>query len=627
MTTITITGKVKRAIWNLPLTSARVSVALKAIYGDGETVYPSETQTPPYKVDTDGTINGSGGFEVQAPTVASGNTAQYGFTVLLLDADGETETQPEQTALLNDPDTSLALEDALSGGGAGTGGEITVSGLVYHPFGDGIPYSTGIVTVALVTQFITDDGLFPAISADIPIKDGYFNGDVDLILYVPDGQSEWLFTFPDGSSVTAMLGTHTSMVEIADIANGDYATELDPMNVPTSFNATLDGADVDLTWTDTNSDETGYRIERSDDSGATWDAVTVTAGGATSYTNTSVPTDTYIYRIRAEKSGGQSAWVTDTIVVSAPPNAPTGLTATPTGTNNLHVLLNWTDNSDNETGFIVEYSTDNATWSELTTTAANATTYTHTTPTYGQVTHYYRVRAESGAGESANATASQKGRYLGAVFNANLNEGSGNRATQISGLTLTDNNTVGSVAGILSNAALFVATNNESLSHANNAVFSVGDGDFTLRVWTNLDASQTNPDCGIMTMDNYPSAGREWHILYVPPDVRFNMQNSADDDIVSVSAPVGASAWHRVLVTRLGANISVYVDGGTPATGTIVGTPNTGAATFRLGSLGTGTSYHMDGATDDVIIVKGRVWSAAEIAEDYNSGAGVAYPN
>lgn len=208
-----------------------------------------------------------------------------------------------------------------------------------------------------------------------------------------------------------------------------------------------------------------------------------------------------------------------------------------------------------------------------------------------------------------------------------LDEASGNRAALVGGLTLTDNNTVGSTTGILGDAALFVAANNESLSHANDAAFSVGDGDFTLRVWANYSAIQTNPDFGIITMDNYPGAGREWHILCVAGTARFNMQNAAGSDIVSVSNEMGPDALHHVVVTRSGATISVYVDSDTPETGTISGTPNTGAATFRVGSLGTGTGFHMDGAVDEIAIVKGIVWDAAQVAYDFNAGAGRRYPD
>lgn len=627
MTTITITGKVKRAIWNLPLTSARVSVALKAIYGDGETVFPAETQDPPYKVDTDGTINGSSGFEVQAPTVASGDTAQYGFTVLLLDADGETETQTEQTALLNDADTSLALEDALSGGSAGTGGEITVSGLVYHPFGDGVPYSTGIVTVALVTQFITEDGLFPAISADIPIKDGYFNGDVDLVLYVPNGQSEWLFTFPDGTQKTAMLGTHTSMVEIADIANGDYASEIDPMNVPTSFSATLDGVDVDLTWNDTNSNETGYRIERSDDSGATWDAVTVTSAGATSYTNTSVPADSYIYRIRAEKSGGQSAWVTDTVEVSIdPPDAPSNLVLVTTGTNRANVLLTWDDNSDDETGFIVERSYNNSTWTELTTTAANAETYTDSALDRTQTVIYYRVRAENGNGESGNATAQIQGVLLNLISVWELENTSYTDA--VSGYNGTASGTPTIVTGKISNG-VEIDSDADKVYVASNSDLQTGDNDWAIAVWFNPSSLTTSVINGKDNLDT--GGGREWLLLVDgsnhPWLMVYNGASTQIGTVTDTGTTFSTSTWYHLAGYHSATNneVGVRVNEGSFVTAATSGAGGTSAADFVIAGRQE-PNVVAQGIRDQVLWWKDRIPTAAQLNRVTNGGTGRAYP-
>ena len=56
------------------------------------------------------------------------------------------------------------------------------------------------------------------------------------------------------------------------------------------------------------------------------------------------------------------------------------------------VTLNWTDNADNETGYIVEYSTDNKTFQELGRTDADATTYVASglTP---ETVYYFRIQA------------------------------------------------------------------------------------------------------------------------------------------------------------------------------------------------------------------------------------------
>lgn len=82
-----------------------------------------------------------------------------------------------------------------------------------------------------------------------------------------------------------------------------------------------------------------------------------------------------------------------------PPAVPSDLTATAASATAIN--LSWTDNSDNETGFKIERKTGtNGSWSQIATTAANATSHTNTGLTAGQ-TYLYRVRATNSAGNSA----------------------------------------------------------------------------------------------------------------------------------------------------------------------------------------------------------------------------------
>ena len=87
------------------------------------------------------------------------------------------------------------------------------------------------------------------------------------------------------------------------------------------------------------------------------------------------------------------------------PTAPSDLTATVVSATEID--LTWADKSNNETGFKIERSPDNANWTVLTTTAANATNYRDTGLTSNKQ-YYYRISATNENGDSttvaANAT-------------------------------------------------------------------------------------------------------------------------------------------------------------------------------------------------------------------------------
>ena len=84
---------------------------------------------------------------------------------------------------------------------------------------------------------------------------------------------------------------------------------------------------------------------------------------------------------------------------AVPPLAPSNLGAAVTSSTTL--VLNWNDNSRNETGFTVERSNNGgATWATLATTAAGATTYTDTSYSSGP-TLSYRVFAANTVGDAA----------------------------------------------------------------------------------------------------------------------------------------------------------------------------------------------------------------------------------
>jgi hypothetical protein len=80
-----------------------------------------------------------------------------------------------------------------------------------------------------------------------------------------------------------------------------------------------------------------------------------------------------------------------------PPAAPSNLTANAVSCDRID--LAWTDNSDNETSFKIERSTDGSNFSQIDTVGADVTVYSDTSVAES-TTYWYRVRASNFGGDS-----------------------------------------------------------------------------------------------------------------------------------------------------------------------------------------------------------------------------------
>ncbi|MEW6173209.1 MAG: fibronectin type III domain-containing protein [Bacillota bacterium] len=204
---------------------------------------------------------------------------------------------------------------------------------------------------------------------------------------------------------TAFLGLGLSGNAVgAPIIEPPYippATTLPPA-APSNFTATAtSGTTVVLSWTDNSNNETDFSIERKK-AGEAYDAVLVVLG-ANSTTHTdplAYPGTTYYYRIRAHNAFGYSSYSNEVSVTTpaAAPAAPSNLDATAVSLSAIN--LSWTDNSNDETGFIIEGKVmGSLLYSGIETVGPNVTTYTHT-GVFPGLTYYYRVKAINASGYS-----------------------------------------------------------------------------------------------------------------------------------------------------------------------------------------------------------------------------------
>jgi fibronectin type 3 domain-containing protein len=203
---------------------------------------------------------------------------------------------------------------------------------------------------------------------------------------------------------STVTSAHTYQYEIEDFAGtaistaSNSASATTPMTKPNGLAAVANPTSVVLSWTNNDVNTVGYYILRSTDGVHFTQIGTVTSKTVTSYTDSTVASGhSYTYEIEAYCGTIVSA-ASVALPVNTPLIAPTGLTDT---TQEGTVKLAWTDKDSGATGYYIQRSTNNTTWTTIATLTGEATnSYTDSAVSAG-ATYYYRVQAFSAAAASA----------------------------------------------------------------------------------------------------------------------------------------------------------------------------------------------------------------------------------
>jgi len=331
-----------------------------------------------------------------------------------------------------------------------------------------------------------------------------------------------------------------------------------------------------LNWRETTG-ESGYRIERSTDGGATFSVLATVGANVPSYTHAGLTSGTaHAYRVIPTSPLGDGE--TSTTVSGAPRLAvvnPT-LGAVQQGS----ISINWSDLA-NEANYRIERSTNGSTFTTLTTVAANTVSYTDATVNPAGE-YYYRVFGTTPLTQS----------LLGGVKFAAAPSTS-------SPMTPWTSQDVGNVAGpgttdLTSGTFTLVSSGVEIGGTSDSFRFSsqslASDGEISARVAT-IENTGANAEVGVMIRQSAAANAANAFVYVTPTGLGFSYRASTGGATTTVATvPLAAPQW--VKLVREGNNFTAsYSSNGTSWTTLGSATvPMTGIAAIGLAATSNSTT-------------------------------------
>jgi len=232
--------------------------------------------------------------------------------------------------------TGLVVNGAAPRGGVTTGSVLLNS---QNPKQVDLNYN-GTTLTETVTDTLTGASFSTTFTVNIP-------------LVIGSDQAYLGFTASTGSPGAS------SFWELQDIGTWQFSSRAPLPGSPSNLrvSATSD-SEIDLAWNGNSFNETGFRIERSVDGGATFTEVGTSS--STSFADRNLARGSYYYRVLAYNAAGNSSF-TNVVGATVPPNDPppviTGITRSnftvkPNGTLTLTVAFTDPDPNDQHTAII-----------------------------------------------------------------------------------------------------------------------------------------------------------------------------------------------------------------------------------------------------------------------------------
>ena len=410
-------------------------------------------------------------------------------------------------------------------------------------------------------------------------------------------------------------------------------TDTTPPSAPSGLAGSTAVGSATVSWT-AASDNVGvvrYNVHRSTTAGftpATANRVGQPTG--TSFTDSGLAAGTYYYRVTAEDAAGNISTPSTELAVTvppppdtAPPSAPSGLTASTTVGS---ATVSWTAASDNVG--VVRYNVHRSTTAGFTPATANrvgqptGTSFTDSGLAAG--TYYYRVTAEDAAGNvsspSAQLTAtvpSQPPPASGLVAAYGLNAGSGSSVVDASGRGNGGvvSGAVWSASGRFGSALSFDGVN-DWVTVADSASLDLSSG-MTVEAWVR------------------PSKAGGWRTVVVkerPGGVVYGLYGDqaggrplGQIDVGGERNAVGSSAlplnaWSHLAATFDGSVVRLFVNGVQAGSLAFSGSMAASTGSLRLGGNSVWGEWFA-GLVDEVRVYN-RALSASEIQQDMQTPVG-----